>query len=165
MGAATTAGGEASPTQTPGYAMYGKNGTNGQSPDRQQHMTVIEDDDSAGDVNQPPSLIVADLDNATSPLRGLYKLRKNRSFCDVILQVLYTCSQCPSSAKFAAGRPSANTESSLFGVYVLRSTLEVVLVHWLSLSSAVYAVVMCTRFMDGGALPGLGTLMVVQRFP
>lgn len=94
MGAATTASGEASPTEMPGYAMYGKkggDGANGHSPDhrspKEQPMTVIEDDDSPGDVNRPPALLVADVDHDASPLRGLYKLRKNRSFCDVILQV------------------------------------------------------------------------------
>lgn len=93
MGAATTASGEASPTEMPGYTMYGKksgDGANGHSPDHRSpkdQPIIEEDDDSPGDVNRPPALVIADLDHDASPLRGLYKLRKNRSFCDVILQV------------------------------------------------------------------------------
>lgn len=126
MGALTTASGEASATDVPGYAMYGKkagDGANGHcSPEhrhhKEQHMSVvIEDDDSPGDANKPPPLVVTDLDNGTSPLRGLYKLRKNRSFCDVILQVAshespFCCgrvlgerNQCPDSLPFKSGSP------------------------------------------------------------
>lgn len=96
MGAATTASGEASPTEMPGYVMYGKKVNGGgvanghcspEHKDREQQAIIIEDDDGPGDANKPPALVVADVDNGTGPLRGLYKLRKNRSFCDVILQV------------------------------------------------------------------------------
>ncbi len=46
-------------------------------------------DNSPDDEIKVPSLVISDLDYNPWTLQGLSKLRRNRQFCDVILQVLH----------------------------------------------------------------------------
>lgn len=46
-----------------------------------------DDDDNSQDESKAPSMVVNDQEFSQSMMKGLSKLRKNRQFCDVILQV------------------------------------------------------------------------------
>lgn len=92
MGAATatTTNGDASPVDMPGRRLYanGAEEKNGAS-HHHKHQHSSEDDDGPDDDSvMTPSMVITDVEYNSSTLQGLSKLRKNRQFCDVILQVI-----------------------------------------------------------------------------
>lgn len=95
MGAATATNGDATPVDIPGRRMYANGGEekkNGASlHHKHQHSSRSSDDDDVPDddsiMERTPSMIFTDAEFNSSTLQGLSKLRKNRQFCDVILQV------------------------------------------------------------------------------
>lgn len=95
MGAATaTTNGDASPVDMPGRRLY-TNGdveeTNGARHQVKHQHTSSDDDDVPDDddsIHMAPSMMIVDVEFNSGTLQGLSKLRKNRQFCDVILQVI-----------------------------------------------------------------------------
>ena len=95
MGAATATNGDATPVDIPGRRMYANGGEekkNGASlHHKHQHSSRSSDDDDVPDddsiMERTPSMIFTDAEFNSSTLQGLSKLRRNRQFCDVILQV------------------------------------------------------------------------------
>jgi len=94
MGAATATNGDATPVDIPGRRLYANGGDekNGASlHHKHQHSSRSSDDDDVPDddsiMERTPSMIFVDAEFNSSTLQGLSKLRKNRQFCDVILQV------------------------------------------------------------------------------
>lgn len=96
MGAATaTTNGDASPVDLPGRRLYTngdveeKNGASHQA--KHQHTSSDDDDvpDDDDSIHMAPSMLIMDVEFNSGTLQGLSKLRKNRQFCDVILQVEY----------------------------------------------------------------------------
>ena len=93
MGAATatTTNGDASPVDMPGRRLYANGGEekNGASHHTKQHHQHSSEDDEGPDDESimTPSMFITDVEYNSSTLQGLSKLRKNRQFCDVILQV------------------------------------------------------------------------------
>lgn len=72
---------------TNGDASHVDHFTNGTDSTNGHSSIPSEDDDSPQDANKMPSMFINDHEFSQSTLKGLSKLRKNRQFCDVILQV------------------------------------------------------------------------------
>lgn len=92
MGAATATAtnGDASPVDMHGRRLYvnGEQEKNNGQQQKLQHARSSEDDDVPDDESVlAPSMIINDVEFNSSTLLGLSKLRKNRQFCDVVLQV------------------------------------------------------------------------------
>lgn len=96
MGAATatTTNGETSPVDMPGRRFYTNGGVEekngGGASHHQKHQHSSSDDDDGPDddsIHMAPSMTIVDVEFNSGTLQGLSKLRKNRQFCDVILQV------------------------------------------------------------------------------
>lgn len=94
MGAATATNGDSSPVDIPGRRLYANGGEEKNGASRhykhKQSSRSSDDDDVPDDdsiMERTPSMIFTDAEFNSSTLQGLSKLRKNRQFCDVILQV------------------------------------------------------------------------------
>lgn len=92
----TTTSGDASPTDVPDRGLYtnggdkaNDNADKGKALTKQHYKQLSAEDDEcpAEDAQKAPSLTISDTEYTSGTLHGLSKLRKNRQFCDVILQV------------------------------------------------------------------------------
>lgn len=92
MGAATvtTTNGDASPVDLPDRRLYTNGGEkNGAGHRHPSSRSSDQDDDEPDDDSvMAPSMTIVDVEFNSSTLQGLSKLRKNRQFCDVVLQVM-----------------------------------------------------------------------------
>lgn len=96
MGAATATNGDSSPVDIPGRRLYAngaeeKNGASRHHKHKQSSRSSDDDDvpDDDSIMERTPAMIFTDAEFNSSTLQGLSKLRKNRQFCDVILQVCF----------------------------------------------------------------------------